>query len=190
LHEARDEDITAVIGGGAVVRRRPSAFRSSSPIVEVDARFDDGRMATVVVKDLGRSSQVERVRRAKPAFLYDPLREIVTYRNVLAGAGLGTAELHGFLVEPHKDRYLLALEKVEGVELYQVGEIEVWQEALRWLARLHDRFRGRDLPARLIRYDPAYFQRWRGRARQFDGFDAPGYNDLVQRLTSLPPTLL
>ena len=190
LHDARNETLAALIGASQIRRRKPSEYRSSSPIVEFDARLLDGRLVKMVVKDLARSSLTERARRAKPAFLHDPLREIETYRNVLAKAGFGTPELYGAVVDPGADRYWLALEKINGVELYQVGELEVWQEALRWLARLHNRFRGQPLPGRLIRYDHRYLWRWLARARRFEGFDAAGYGALVDRLASLPPTLL
>jgi phosphotransferase family enzyme len=190
VHEAGDDELAEASGAREIVRRRPSAFRSSAPIVEVEARFGDGRLLTLVIKDLARGSQTPRLRRAKPGFLYDPLREIEVYRDVLAAAGLGTPELHGALIDPKRDRYLLALEKVDGIELYQVGEVEVWQDAMRWLARMHDRFRGCVLPSSLIRYDGAYFERWRKRAGRFGDFDATGYETLIERLASLTPTLL
>ena len=64
-------------------------------------------------KDLGESGLSERARAAKPEFLYDPLREIETYRSILAPAGLGTAGLlrsrrsiqpHGSLLALHRER--------------------------------------------------------------------------------------
>src|SRR5205814_2079494 len=104
----------------------------------------------------------------------DPLREIEVYRSVLAGAGLGTAKLYAADVE----RSWLVLEKVEGVELYQIGELDPWQRALRWLARMHDRFAGADLPDVLLR--PA-----RGRrARARPGLRAPPPRRAVARMVA------
>ncbi len=38
---------------------------------------------------------------------------------------------------PRSDRYWLFIENVVGDALWQVGEFDVWEEAARWLARMH-----------------------------------------------------
>jgi hypothetical protein len=192
LHDAPDDALAAALGDGVtILRRRPSAYRSSAPVTELDAALPDGTVATILVKDLSRAALTERALRAKPEFLADPLREIETYRSVLARAGLGTPALYGAVVEPERDRYWLAIEKVAGVELYQIGELELWQQALRWLARMHDRFAGAELPRRLLRYDRAFLRLWLDRARSLSGLEGlERYDQAVERLVGLPRTLL
>ncbi len=66
----------------------------------------------------------------------DPAREIETYRLILAGRA-GTAACYAAVVDRDQQRYWLLLEKVPGVELHQIGDIEIWQAVARWLAELH-----------------------------------------------------
>jgi hypothetical protein len=185
VSEAAEDELTALVGS-RIVTRRPSPYRSSAPVLELE--LEDGRQA--LIKDLSRCALTASARSAKPEFLYDPLREIVVYESLLHSE-LGTAGFYGAAVEPERDRYWLALEKVRGVELYQVDELRFWRDAMRWLARFHDRFRGKDLCDSLIRYDSAYFQRWAERAREFAALtDLRWHGQLVDRLASLPATLL
>ena len=185
---------------------RPSAYRTSFPLEELDARLDDGTELRLMLKDLGPRALTPVARAAKPAFLLDPLREIVVYRDLLAPAGLGTPTFYGASVEPERDRYRLLLERVAGVELYQVGELALWQAAARWLAGLHARFEADErvrgaLGGRLIRYDAGFYRRWMTRASAFaERGDAARrrqlrwlagrYERVVDLLTALPTTLL
>jgi hypothetical protein len=187
--DASDAELAELLGG-TIISRRPSEYRSSAPILELEVATDSG-VRRIVVKDLGRAALTEQARRAKPAFLHDPLREIEVYRSLLDGARLGTARFHGALVDAERDCYWLAIEKVPGVELYQVGELERWQDAARWLARMHDRFAGRTLPNCLLRYDEQFFVRWLERARAVSKLDdLAHYGEVARRLASLPRTLL
>jgi aminoglycoside phosphotransferase (APT) family kinase protein len=139
---------------------------------------------------------------AKPVFLYDPLREIEVYRSVLAGANLGAPRYYGSVVEPERDRFWLFVEKVEGRELYQVGELEEWELAARWLAVMHARFADdveRHLAeARLVRHDRAYYRSWIERAKEYAAGErrqaldwlAIRYGGVVERLASLPATVI
>jgi hypothetical protein len=189
LRESSQVELETLVGG-RVIARRPSAYRSSAPILELEVALPDGRRF-LLVKDLARSALTRHAQAAKPSFLHDPLREIDVYRAILSGADLGSARFYGALVDPKRDRYWLAIEKVQGVELYQVGELETWEEAMRWLARLHELFLGRDLPDSLLRYDASHFAVWPERARTFSGFeDLAWYGEVLDRLTALPTTLL
>src|SRR5207244_9519650 len=92
------------------------------------------------------------------------------YRTLLAPARLGTPRFYGSVVEPDRDRYWLVIENVEGEVLWQVGELEVWQDAARWLAVLHDRFAGGELAgagAQVLRYDADFYASWMQRALEF-----------------------
>jgi hypothetical protein len=166
--------------GVEIDARRPFEYRSSAPLTELDVGGQ-----TVLLKDLARESLVGQAREAKLPFLHDPRREIEVYRSLLAGAGLGTPELHASVVDPRRRRFWLAIEKVAGVPLYQV-ELERWDEAARWLACLHDRFAGLPAADYLVRYDKAFFELWPARA----GVDLPGYDVAVDRLARLPTTLV
>jgi hypothetical protein len=187
------------------IERRPYAYRSSFPLEELEVGLEDGSQLGLLFKDLSWCGVAEAVRRAKPEFLHDPRREIEVYRRILGPARLGTATCHGTVIDPPTDRYWLFLERVSGVELYQVGDAATWQQAARWLARLHFRLApnaalvARSVP--LLIYDEAFYHRWLERARDFAVTRAPEggrwldrlaghYERVVERLTSLPVTVI
>lgn len=180
IYHVAEEELKAFLDVWSVVRR-PFEYRSSAPMTELEA---DGRM--LLLKDLSPSALSATARAAKPDFLHDPCREIEVYRTLLAGAELGTPEFMAAVCDPDSEQYWLVIEKVSGTELYQVGEIERWAEALRWLARLHDRFAGMESADFLVRYDRLYFERWPARA----GVQLPGYETVVKDLAGLPTTLV
>jgi hypothetical protein len=167
------------------LERRPSPFRTSFPLEELDVELEDGARLRLVLKDLSRAMLSDRARKAKPDFLSDPLREIETYRDLLEPAGLGTAAYFGSDVDPSRERYWLFIENVSGPALWQVGELPVWEEAARWLAAMHDHFadRGR-LPGRLVSYDAAFYRLWPERAREFAKRDGRGRSRQVDWLAS------
>jgi Phosphotransferase enzyme family len=179
-HDVPDGELAALLGVREL-RRRPFEYRSSAPLVELEA---DGRR--LLLKDLSPTSLTERARAAKLEILHEPRRELEVYRTLLAGAELGTPELAATVEDPGRDRYWLVVEKVPGTELYQVGEIERWQAVAVWLARLHDRFAETGAAGYLLRYDRSYFELWPSRA----GVTLSGYEAVVERLTSLPKTLV
>jgi hypothetical protein len=179
----------------AQLRRRDSAYRSSFALEEIELLLDDGTTLELMFKDLSARALLPEARQAKPAFLVDPAREVEVYNKVLSGQGLGTARCYGCVIEPHRERYWLFLEKVRGVELYQVGDFTVWQEVARWLARMHGRMEAviSESPvfvqARLVRYDGDFYLRWVHRALAFsersdksDGSDGSDKSDLSDRL--------
>jgi thiamine kinase-like enzyme len=189
------------------VRRRPSGYRTSFGLEEVEVMFDEGEPLDLVLKDLAWHTLDAAGRTAKPEFLYDPLREIGVYRLLLAPAGLGTPRYYGSVVDAERNRYWLVVERVAGVELYQVGELERWERAARWLARMHSQFAAQVErhagDAHLVRHDRAYYRRWVERARQYAGQeerhrgDRPGiewlvtrYDGVVERLVALPVTVI
>lgn len=187
----------------AMLERRPSVYGSSFSMEELDVRLDDGATLHLMFKDLSRASLLETARRAKPAFLYDPLREIEVYR-ALTDARLGTAICYGAVVNHRAGCYWLFLERVAGIELYQVGAFEIWQEVARWLARMHDHFAGKITHAtHLLTYDEGFYRVWPRRARAFLRACAPRdsqrrglewlaarYDRVVERLVALPATLI
>jgi aminoglycoside phosphotransferase (APT) family kinase protein len=175
----------------------------------LDAGFDDGTSLHLVFKDLSRQSMLEGAQASKPAFLYDPEREIEVYRTALPHGPPGPPTCYGAIVDPRAGRYWLFLENVPGVRLAEVGELAVWEEAARWLARLHSRAgtRGEAATRRLplIRYDEDYFRRWIRRSLLFlhrgdrglstrsrDRFErlAGRYEQVVHGLLALPQTFI
>jgi Ser/Thr protein kinase RdoA (MazF antagonist) len=185
----------------AALERRPCAYRTSYELDELDVTLADGAELRLMLKSLGRGALDPVALRAKPAFLHDPLREIEAYRSLLAPEGLSSPRYYGAVVEPGDDRYWLVIENVAGEVLWQVGELEVWRAAARWLADLHARFAERDLgpaAAHVIRYDASFYASWMERALEFADRErraqlaplAERYEHVVARLTELPPTFL
>src|SRR3712207_5004389 len=106
-------------------------------------------------------------------------------------------------------RYWLFLERVPGIELYQVGELTTWKRVAHWLALLHSRFAGRTEPlARavpLLSYDGSLYRLWMRRAQEFSDevessqpkavrrgirWLAKRYDRVVERLLALPVTFI
>src|SRR5947209_5699466 len=110
----------------ATVDRRSSAHGSSFTLEELEVVLDDGERLRLMFKDLSRRSLLADARAVKPGFLHDPRREIAVYRTILAPAGLGTAVYYGAVCDVCADRHWLFVEKVAGIELYQVGDFNVW----------------------------------------------------------------
>jgi aminoglycoside phosphotransferase len=174
------DDELAELTDARVLRRRPFEYRSCAPIVELEV---DGR--TLLLKDLSPGALTARAKAAKLDGLYDPQREIDVYRSLLAQADLGTAELVTAVADPVRGRYWLVIEKVPGLELYQL-ELDRWPVVMHWLARCHDVFRGVEATDRLVRYDRAFFEVWPARAQ----IELPGYEAVVERLAVLSKTLV
>jgi aminoglycoside phosphotransferase (APT) family kinase protein len=191
------------------LERRPYSYRTSYELEQVHVVLDDGTSLDLIFKNLGEDGLHEGAQAAKPDFLREPMREIETYARVLAPARLGTATYYGASVEPERGRYWLFVEKVAGVELWQVGELETWKETARWLARLHARLGDGvhagaiELPPQLLLYDEAFYRCWPERARRFavardlTAGDvakieslAERYERVVQRLLALPVTFI
>jgi hypothetical protein len=187
-------------------RRAPSEYRSSFALEELGVRLEDGRSLEIVFKDVSPRGLSDTARAAKPEFLYDPRREIRTYVEALNPTRLGTAVCYGAVEDPEAGRYWLFLEKIGGRELYQVGDIQIWQQAAEWLAGFHRHFAARaasllrTIP--LLRYDGDFYRLWPQRALALLGPAASvetrrrlekvasGYERVVERLTSLPVTLI
>jgi hypothetical protein len=192
------------------VDRLPSAYRSSYPLDEIHVSFSDGTSLDLIFKDLSRLSLAESVRQAKPEFLHNPLREIETYRSLLAENRLGTAGFYGAVVDDTVGRYWLFLEKVPGDELYKIGDLSTWESAARWLAGMHAQFSGKARLAanrsqHLLKYDAPYYRLWMNRAlslgnpagetrsmiarRSIERLGAR-YDRVIERLAALPETFI
>ena len=190
---------------GTIVRLESNrcADQTSFNLVDLEIELEDGTVLLLLLKDLGMENLHETARRVKPHFLYNPLREIKTYQEILAPSGLSTAHFYGAVVRPDKDRYWLLLEKISGLRLSQVSDYSAWLQAARWLARLHSRFAGesetlsRSVP--LLHYDAAFYRMWLERVEEFQSVGprkavwqalAGNYDRAIERLIRLPSTLI
>ena len=179
---------------------------SSFWLEELSIKFRNGETLIAMFKDLSWSSMSPEGRRAKPVFLYDGAREIEVYRLLLAKDRLGTPAYYGSVIDDAQKRFWLFTEKVDGPELYQTGDLSVWEQVARWLARFHRDFPhpGLSIPCEveqhLIDYDKSYFGQWIDRALAFDTRRQAGtselhrlaqrYDDVLDVLLSLPTSLI
>ncbi len=193
--------------GVGAIERRPYPYATSFALEEVVARLDDGRTLRLILKDLTWDRLLGDAGGTKPRFLYEPRRCIDTYRTVLADRGLGPA-FYGAVVDDERHRYWFLMEKVPGVELWQIGDVATWEAAARWLARFHGSFADEvtEVSRRnphLLRYGPELLRQWPGRALQ--AVDSRGvgaaerhrlkdlasrYDTVVERLATVPPTFV
>jgi hypothetical protein len=84
-------------------------------------------------KDLSPAGWLSK-RGTRPAFVHDPEREPAAYRSVLGPSGVGPRCFSS-------GRDWLEIELVDGVELWQIGDVAVWVAAARALAATHHRLR-------------------------------------------------
>jgi thiamine kinase-like enzyme len=217
LHTLPDDaELCTILGGILEARtgrgspiahlsRRASTSRSSFALEELDVGFADGTRVELVWKDLAHRALHEDACRAKPAFLYDPFREIETYRLILNAAGLGTATYYGSVADVRQDRYWLFLERVPDDKLSQIGEQETWRRVAAWLGGFHTHFTtrvgafGSRQSEHLLRYNSTLYRIWLKRARNHVArADEPEillhlaacYERLIERLIRFPATLI
>jgi hypothetical protein len=191
----------------ATLVRHPSPYRSSFAIEVLKVVLDDGEALHIMFKDLSRDALSTRAREVKPSFLYNPLREIETYREIVAPASLGPG-FYGARVDHERHRYWLFLEEVPGVELWQIGELTTWKHVAQWLAKMHSRFANtnewRSYAHHLLHYDGDFYRRWLRRAQTFErerrttrseagrGIEwlAARYEPVIECLLALPVTFI
>jgi len=167
--------------------RRPYPYQTSHRIDEVMLRLADGSQVEALLKHLSWSELGANAQRVKPDFLHDPQREILAYR-ILADAGLGTPLCYD------AGEHWLLLEKVGGVELWQVGQLQTWMRVAGWLARFHARFNAVAVPTDgLIYYDASFLGIWpRRAARKHSELKrvAASYDRVVDLLCQQPRILI
>jgi hypothetical protein len=188
-----------------VLARRPYRYATSAPLEELCVSMDDGAEMKLILKDLSRDRLLRDARTTKPSFLHEPSREVETYRRILVPAGIG-ARCFAAVAEPEPPRHWLLLEKVPGVELWQVGELSVWEEVARWLGGLHARFAGqieelRNANPYLLEHSVSWYRSWCERARAALARSTDGrastlrgalgrYGEAIAPLAALPRTFV
>jgi hypothetical protein len=154
-------------------------------------------------KDLAPAALLGEARTAKPAFVHDPRREPAAYREMLRPLAIG----------PHcaaEGEDWIVIERVPGVELWQIGDLGVWVRVAVWVARMHHQLAVALLPGHvgrgagrgvgpshadrvpLLVHDGRLFVAWRERAA---AAGAPpvvlaAHRRATERLLSIPPTVL
>jgi aminoglycoside phosphotransferase (APT) family kinase protein len=202
LDVLREQDDRADVLG---LTRRPYRYATSAPLEEIRVQTGEGEELAVILKDLSRERLLDDARNSKPVFLHEPLREIETYRRILSPAAIGPRCIAAVARED-PPRYWLLIEKVPGVELWQVGELSVWEEVAGWLGRFHSRFAGRLDEVRaanphLLELSDGWFWSWVERARDALAESSDqrasrlrrsleGYGEVVESLTALPRTFV
>jgi Phosphotransferase enzyme family len=170
-----DRELVAALGGRlggreiTGLRRRPYRYATSAPLEEVVVLTGEEEVGPLILKDLSRDRLIGDARDAKPEFLHEPRREVETYRGILAPAGVGP-RCFAAVAETSPPRHWLLLERVRGVELWQVGERAVWEDVARWLGGMHGRFADevgelRSANPHLLEHTAATFRSWCDRAR-------------------------
>jgi hypothetical protein len=189
----------------ASLTRRPHRYATSAPLEALSVTLTDGRELDLLLKVLGHDRLRGDARAAKPSFLYDPRRDIEMYRTVLGDEGIG-ARCYAAVVDELHGRYWLVLEQVPGVELWQVGDLAIWEQVAGWLARFHLRFADRVDEVRaavpcLLDYDADLLRAWPTRVVERLGTlhdeRLPAlrrllerYDRVVDALAQVPPTLV
>lgn len=176
-------------GVARVVEWRRSIFTTSHPLDELTVDVE-GQRHLLAHKDL--DGLIDKANGTKPPFLSDPSREPLTYARILSRADLGTARLHAVDVG-HR---WMVIERIDGVELWQVGDPDVWIRAASWFGRLHATVEvaraSSDVP--LVRFDGELARTWLYRARHLVGGRleevAAIYDDVLDVLDTLPVTFL
>jgi hypothetical protein len=160
-HVGNDDDIVNI-------ERRLNDYHSSFAIEELTVHYENGYRLPLIFKNLSPDGLLEYARQIRPHFSYHSAREIIVYRHVLAGAGLGTPICYGAHIDSENERYWLLLEKVVGNPLAKTGEFSIWCDTARWLADMHCRLTEvkahPQIAQNLLHYDEDFFNAWIDRA--------------------------
>ena len=164
--------------------QRPYPYRTSFPLVELAVELAGGEPLSLIAKNVCRGQLDGPALRAKPEHVWHPRREIDVYELVLSSAGLGTPRWYGTAGS------WLVLEKVVGSELWQVGDLALWEQAARWLRSMHEGLRDARTPSLLV-HDERYLRTWLRRAREFTRDSvldrvAARFDEVIERTLALP----
>ncbi len=148
------------------VRRRASATRIGWHVEEIDAVLDDGTILELELKDMAPASRSPASRSNTPAFVFNRLREIVVYDELLSAGAFGTPTFYGARVDQMVGRYWVLLRRLggrslgeplihrDGISATAEAELERWHAAVRRPPA--------GTISRLLRDARATLPRWRG----------------------------
>src|SRR5262249_31210259 len=141
----------------AGLERQPLAT-SSHAIERLQVMLASGERLRVVFKQLQPGEK-----------LYGNEREVLIYQRLLDGERFGAPALYASVCDEGERRYWLFLEDL-GSSTLDEGEVEEWFAAVRWLARMHGTYHGREDGLRalacLMEHGPAYYHMVAQTARQ------------------------
>ena len=193
-----DRAVAVAYGEAAtVVSRTPSVYATSHPLTDVVVDVGGGCTVALLQKDV--ATLLPGADGTRPSFLRDAGREGRVYRRLLAEVDVGAPRLVG------EGEGWLLLEKVPGVELYQVGDLGVWRVVAEQVAAMHRAFRewsdagGAVHGLGLLRHDAAALDAWPARAaaamatpaqERWLGALQGRYGEVRDRILSLPQTIL
>lgn len=182
-----------------VLSRRPSEYRTSFPLEELEVELPGEGRAKIVRKCLDWDELDPSAQLAKPRFLHDPDREPYVYERLLPLAPPGPPRLLELAADGG-----LCLERIDGRPLSEVGERRLWEAAAGWLGRFHAAFEGAAAAplagASLLEHDADFHRFWLVRARSFaasgpgpgtalDWLDAR-HEQVVEALSAMGRTVL
>lgn len=154
-------------------------------------------------KDLAPEALLGEARTARPAFVHDPRREPAAYRELLRPLAIG----------PHcgasGDDWIV-IERVPGVELWQIGDPDIWMRVAARVASVHRRLAVALLPGHvgraarrrsgpthadrvpLLVHNRRLFAAWRERAAAagVPPVVLAAHRRATERLLSIPPAVL
>jgi Phosphotransferase enzyme family len=200
LRECLERVVTDLGGGSPIiaVERQRSQFSSFYASDVVTVHLASGGPLRVFLKDFGTYDH------PKDGLTGRRERERVVYRDLLAGAGLGTARYYGSAWDASQGRFWLLLEYVEGEPVKHYG-FDYWVPPAAWLGRMQGYFARRPDLWRacevLIRHDAAFFHATAEQALRSASQFSPEfsrrlepvvrqYDPAVQAMASQPPTFL
>jgi aminoglycoside/choline kinase family phosphotransferase len=192
LRRCLEQALGEVLGGSPRVtglRRGQFAYETSFAIDELGVQLGDGEELDLLVKDVGAGLS-STATAAKPARALDPKREIAVYRSLLQGAGIPAPRFFGAAEDEDSGRAWLFLERVPGEVLADVGEIDAWQAAAAWAAKLNAATEERDsgLDRVLLDRDRGWHEHWLRAAAT--ACEASGRTELAARLERTAAVLL
>jgi hypothetical protein len=159
LVRRRAEQITREVLGGQPaitgIDRELSSYSSSYASDIISVHLQTGDEFKIFLKDFGFS----QLPKDGSGMRRD--RELCVYRDLLAGADLGTPRYYGSVWDEGSGRFWLLLELVSGLEVRSCA-IDYWVAAAGWLGRLEAYFRGHADHLKecsfLIRHDADFFR--------------------------------
>jgi hypothetical protein len=148
---------------------------SCHPIDRLRVTLASGERLRVIFKRLSPGEE-----------LYGNEREVLIYRRLLDGERFGTPDLYASAYDEAEGRYWLFLEDLGSTTLEE-GDEEEWFAAVRWLARMHATYHGREADLRalacLMEHGPSYYHTVAQSARRY--LDLAGAGEALGRFDAL-----
>jgi aminoglycoside phosphotransferase (APT) family kinase protein len=158
----------------AGLKRRP-LVTSSHPIDRLRVTLASGERLRLIFKRLSPGEE-----------LYGNEREVLVFRRLLDGERFGAPALYASAYDEAEGRYWLFLEDLGSTTLEE-GDEEEWFAAVRWLARMHGTYHGREVDLRalacLMEHGPDYYHVLAQSARR--NLDLAGAGEALGRFDAL-----